>query len=67
MKRGDVWTAAGASGYAGKHRPVLILQDDAFSGTDSVIVGLFTTDKERMGRPYPSSRSTLAAASSARS
>ncbi|MBD0272672.1 MAG: type II toxin-antitoxin system PemK/MazF family toxin [Acetobacteraceae bacterium] len=44
MKRGDIWTAAGGPGYAGKPRPVLVLQDDAFPGTDSVVVALFTTD-----------------------
>jgi mRNA interferase MazF len=44
VKRGEIWTAAGSTGYAGKPRPMLILQDDAFSGTDSVVVALFTTD-----------------------
>lgn len=43
MKRGEFWTAAGP-GYAGKPRPVLILQDDAFAGTDSLLVALVTTD-----------------------
>ena len=43
MKRGELWTATGP-GYAGKPRPVLILQDDAFAATDSVIVALMTTD-----------------------
>lgn len=43
MTRGEVWAAAG-SGYLSKPRPVLILQDDAFSGTDSITVVPFTTD-----------------------
>ena len=43
LKRGEFWTAAGP-GYAGKPRPVLILQDDAFAATDSVLVALVTTD-----------------------
>lgn len=43
MKRGEVWIAAGA-GYAGKPRPVVIVQDDRFDATDSVTVCLFTTD-----------------------
>lgn len=43
VKRGELWTAAGP-GYAGEPRPVLILQDDAFAATDSVIVALMTTD-----------------------
>ena len=44
MKRGDIWTAAGGSGYAGKPRPVVIIQDDRFEATDSVTVCSFTTD-----------------------
>jgi mRNA interferase MazF len=43
VKRGELWTATGP-GYAGKPRPVLILQDDAFAATDSVLVALITTD-----------------------
>ena len=30
MKRGEIWTMAGGSGYASKPRPVVIVQDDAF-------------------------------------
>jgi len=44
MKRGEIWTIAGGSGYAGKPRPVLIVQDDAFAERDSVTVCLITTD-----------------------
>lgn len=44
MKRGEVWTAAGGRTYAGKPRPVVIVQDDHFSGTDSVTICAFTTD-----------------------
>lgn len=44
MKRGEVWTAAG-SGYAGKPRPAIIIQDDHFNATKSVTVcGLTTTE-----------------------
>jgi mRNA interferase MazF len=44
MRRGEVWVAAGGPDYAGKPRPVIILQDDRFDGTDSVTVcGLTTT------------------------
>jgi len=35
---------AGGSGYASKPRPVVILQDDAFTARDSVTVCLITTD-----------------------
>lgn len=44
MRRGEVWTAAAGSGYAGKPRPVVIVQDDRFDATDSVTVCAFTTD-----------------------
>ena len=45
MKRGDVWTVAGGKDYAGKARPVVILQDDSFDGTDSITICAFTTDE----------------------
>ncbi len=44
MKRGEIWNAAGGKDYAGKPRPVVILQDDRFDKTDSVTVCAFTTD-----------------------
>jgi len=44
MKRGEIWTVAGAKDYAGKPRPAVILQDDRFGGTDSVTICPFTTD-----------------------
>lgn len=43
MRRGEVWTGAGP-GYAGKPRPMVIVQDDRFDDTDSVTVCAFTTD-----------------------
>lgn len=44
MKRGEVWTVAGGKDYAGKPRPVVIIQDDRFSRTDSITICPFTTD-----------------------
>ena len=44
MRRGDIWTAAGGKDYAGKTRPVVIVQDDSFNATDSITVCAFTTD-----------------------
>lgn len=44
MKRGEIWTVAGGKDYAGKPRPVVIIQDDRFDKTDSVTVCAFTTD-----------------------
>jgi len=38
MRRGDIWTVAGGKDYAGKARPVVILQDDSFDGTESVTI-----------------------------
>jgi mRNA interferase MazF len=44
MKRGEIWTVAGANDYAGKPRPVVILQDDRFDATASITICAFTTD-----------------------
>ena len=44
MRRGDVWTVSGGRDYAGKPRPVVIVQDDSFDATDSITVCAFTTD-----------------------
>ena len=44
MRRGEIWTIAGGADYAGKPRPVFIVQDDSFDATDSVTVCAFTTD-----------------------
>jgi mRNA interferase MazF len=44
VRRGEIWTAAGGGDYAGKPRPVVILQDDRFDATNSITVCAFTTD-----------------------
>lgn len=44
MKRGEIWTASAGTGYAGKPRPVVLVQDDRFDGTSSVTLCAFTTD-----------------------
>ena len=44
MKRGDIWTVAGGSDYAGKPRPAVILQDDAFDATASITICALTSD-----------------------
>ena len=44
MKRGEVWTTAGGSDYAGKPRPVVIVQSDTFSPTQSVTICPLTSD-----------------------
>jgi mRNA interferase MazF len=43
VKRGEIWTAAGGKDYAGKPRPVVIIQRDRFDMTDSITV-CATTD-----------------------
>ena len=45
MKRGEIWTVSGGGDYAGKARPVVIVQDDAFDATMSVTICAFTTDQ----------------------
>ena len=44
MRRGEIWTVAGGTGYAGKPRPAVIVQDDRFSATNSVTLCAFTSD-----------------------
>jgi len=44
VRRGEIWTAAGGSGYAGTPQPVVVIQDDRFDATDSVTICSFTTD-----------------------
>jgi mRNA interferase MazF len=44
VRRGELWTAAGGKHYAGKPRPVLIIQDDRFDATSSITVCPLTSD-----------------------
>ncbi len=45
MRRGEIWTVAGGKDYAGKPRPVVVVQDDSFDATDSITICAFTTDE----------------------
>ena len=45
MRRGDIWMVSGGNDYAGKPRPVVMVQDDIFDGTDSITICAFTTDE----------------------
>ncbi len=45
MKRGEIWTVAGGTDYAGKPRPTVIVQDDSFDATDLITICAFTTDE----------------------
>ncbi|WP_037086587.1 type II toxin-antitoxin system PemK/MazF family toxin [Neorhizobium vignae] len=45
MRRGDIWTVSGGKDYAGKPRPVVVVQDEAFDATDSITICAFTTDE----------------------
>jgi mRNA interferase MazF len=44
VRRGEIWTVAGGSDYAGKPRPAVIVQDDSFDSTRSITICAFTTD-----------------------
>ena len=44
MRRGEIWTVAAGTGYAGKPRPAVVVQDDRFDATDSLTICAFTTD-----------------------
>lgn len=44
MTRGEIWTVAGGTDYAGKPRPAVIFQDDRFDRTNSITICAFTTD-----------------------
>jgi mRNA interferase MazF len=44
VRRGEIWTVAGGNDYAGKPRPVVIIQDERFDATASITICAFTTD-----------------------
>lgn len=45
MNRGDVYVGSGA-GFAGKPRPVVVIQSDAFPKFDSTVICLVTSDED---------------------
>jgi len=44
VRRGEIWSVAGAADYMGKPRPAVILQDDRIYTTDSITVCPLTSD-----------------------
>jgi mRNA interferase MazF len=44
VKRGEIWTVSGGSGYAGKPRPAVVVQEDHFTDTNSITICAFTTN-----------------------
>lgn len=44
MKRGEIWTVAGAGAYTGEPRPVVIIQDDRFDAINSITICPLTSD-----------------------
>ena len=68
MRRGELWTAAGGKHYAGKPRPVLVIQDDRFDATSSITVCPLTSDPTEIPLLriplHPSDSNGLAAPSS---
>lgn len=67
MKRGDIWTVAGGTDYAGKPRPAVVVQDDEFDVTRSTTICIFTTNPAEAPlfriRIEPSERNGLRSAS----
>ena len=47
MTRGELWTVSG-TGYAGKPRPAVIVQDHAFGFLDSIAVCPITSDPDEL-------------------
>ena len=68
MRRGELWTASGGKHYAGKPRPVLVIQDDRFDATSSITVCPLTSDPTEIPLLriplHPSDSNGLAAPSS---
>jgi mRNA interferase MazF len=44
LRRGEIWTGADVADYAGKPRPMVIIQNENFEALDSVTICGFTTD-----------------------
>jgi len=44
MRRGEIWTVSG-TGYAGKPRHTVLIQDDAFDATASITSCALTSDE----------------------
>ena len=44
MIRGEIWTASGGQDYAGKPRPVLVIQSERFEALGSITVCPITSD-----------------------
>lgn len=53
MQRGSVWTVAGGGAYAGKPRPVVIVQDALFSDLGSVTFCPLTSETGDVGAIRP--------------
>lgn len=45
MRRGEIWTSAGGAPYASKPRPALILQDEVYHETSSIVVCPLTSEQ----------------------
>lgn len=43
MRRGEIWTAS-EPGYLGKPHPIVIVQDDRFDASESIVVCPLTTN-----------------------
>jgi mRNA interferase MazF len=43
VRRGEVWSSAGGQDYAGKPRPCVVIQSNAYNATNSVTICLLTS------------------------
>lgn len=68
MRRGEIWTVAGGGAYTGKSSPCVVVQDDAFDGTQSVTICAFTSEAAKAPlfriRVQPDDQNGLSAPSS---
>jgi mRNA interferase MazF len=44
VNRGEIWSVAARGAYTGKPRPAVVVQDDRFDATASLMVCAMTTD-----------------------
>lgn len=53
MQRGSVWTVAGGGAYAGKPRPVVLVQDEMFAELGSITFCPLTSETMDVGAVRP--------------
>lgn len=56
MRRRETWTVSGGGSYTGKSRPAVIVQDDGFDVTNSIMLCPFTIRHDRSAVDPPPGR-----------